>query len=193
MHRVVSDVPGLLSVVGGKITGYRAIAEEATGRVCRELGVTRAPSTQDPLPGGGAARSGIPHLDRIYGSRAPLVRELAVTDPTLGAALAPGYPDIAAQVAFSVRHEWCERLEDFMLRRSYLGFTPDRGIAAAAAVSYCMQREMQWSEERRRHEIRAYRARVERELFPVRVDESRDDLHYDAGDASSMVGMRRGV
>jgi glycerol-3-phosphate dehydrogenase len=193
MHRIVSDVPGLLSVVGGKITGYRAIAEEVTSRVCRELRIIRAPSTQDPLPGAGPARSGIPHLDGIYGSRATLVRDLAVTDPTLGAALAPGFPDIAAQVAFSVRHEWCERLEDFMLRRSYLGFAPDRGAAAAAAVSYCMQREMRWSEERRRHELRTYRARVERDLSPVRVDESGDDLHHDAGDASSMVGTRRRV
>ena len=35
MHRLVSDIPGLLSVVGGKITGYRAIAEDVTDRVCR--------------------------------------------------------------------------------------------------------------------------------------------------------------
>ena len=40
-----SGVPGLISVLGGKITGYRAIAEEATDRVCRVLGVTRACET----------------------------------------------------------------------------------------------------------------------------------------------------
>ena len=129
MHRIVAEVPGLLSVVGGNITGYRAIAEGVTDRVCRRLRVTRGSSTQDPLPGAGSARTGIEYLDRIYGSRAPLVLALAETDPTLGASLAPGYPDIAAQVAFSVRHEWCERLEDFMLRRSYLGFAPDRARA----------------------------------------------------------------
>jgi glycerol-3-phosphate dehydrogenase len=190
MHRIVSDVQGLLSAVGGKITGYRAIAEEVTDRVCRTLHVRRASSTQHPLPGAGPERSGIPHLDRIYGSRARLVLALADTDPTLSAPLAPGYPDIAAQVAFSVRHEWCERLEDFMLRRSYLGFAPDRGAGAADAVSYRMQRELQWSEERRRNEVRAYRARIERDLLPVRTEESAHDTQ---GDTSSMVEMERSI
>ena len=47
-----SGVPGLISVLGGKITGYRAIAEEATDRVCRVLGVTHACETAArPLPG----------------------------------------------------------------------------------------------------------------------------------------------
>jgi glycerol-3-phosphate dehydrogenase len=191
MHRIVTEVPGLLSVVGGKITGYRAIAESVTDRVCRRLRVTRGSSTQDPLPGAGSARTGIEHLDRIYGSRAPLVLALTETDPTLGAPLAPGYPDIAAQVAFSVRHEWCDRLEEFMLRRSYLGFAPDRGAGAADAVSYRMQRELQWSEERRRHEVRTYRARVERDLSPVRTDESTEDTH--GREASSMVEMERSI
>jgi glycerol-3-phosphate dehydrogenase len=190
MHRIVAEVPGLLSVVGGKITGYRAIAEDVTDRVCHELRVTRKSSTQDPLPGAGPARSEIPHLDRIYGSRAALVLALAEREPTLGASLAPGYPDIAAQVAFSVRYEWCERLEDFMLRRSYLGFTPDRGAGAADAVSYRMQRELQWSEERRRSEARTYRARVERDLLPVRTEESAHDTH---GETSSMVEMERSI
>ena len=40
-HRVVdesaSGAPGLISVLGGKITGYRAIAEEVTDLVCRRL------------------------------------------------------------------------------------------------------------------------------------------------------------
>lgn len=190
MHRIVSDVQGLLSVVGGKITGYRAIAEEVTDRVCRTLRLTRPSSTNHPLPGAGPERSGFPHLDRIYGSRAPLVLAMAETDPTLSASLAPGYPDIAAQVAFSVRYEWCERLEDFMLRRSYLGFAPDRGAGAADAVSYRMQRELRWSEERRRKEVRAYRARVERDLVPVRTEES---AHGTQGETSSMVEMERSI
>jgi glycerol-3-phosphate dehydrogenase len=190
MHRIVTEVPGLLSVAGGKITGYRAIAEDVTNRVCRQLRITRTCSTQDPLPGAGPGRSGIPHLDRIYGSRAPLVLALTEADPTLGASLAPGYPDLAAQVAFSVRYEWTEHLEDFMLRRSYLGFAPDRGAGAADAVSYRMQRELQWSEERRRTEVRTYRARVERDLLPVRTEEPAHDTHRDT---SGMVEMERSI
>lgn len=194
MHRLVSDIPGLLSVVGGKLTGYRAIAEDVTDRVCRTLQVPHTSSTRDPLPGAGPACSGAAHLDRIYGSRAALVLALAAGDATLGAQLAPGYPDIAAQVAFSVRHEWCERLEDFMLRRSYLGFTPDRGLGAAVAVSCRMQHELHWSEGRRRDELRAYRARVERDLLPVVDNHDRTrNAQDDDTETASMAGMRRRV
>lgn len=41
MHKILEDAPerGVISVLGGKITGYRAIAEDATDVVCRRLGV----------------------------------------------------------------------------------------------------------------------------------------------------------
>ena len=135
MHRITTETSGLVSVLGGKLTGYRAIAEEVVDRVCRELQVSaRCATATTPLPGGGAERSGVPHLDAIYGSRAPRVQALADTDPALAQPLALGHPDIAAEVVYAARHEWCGRPEDFLLRRSYLGFQPDRGRAAALNV-----------------------------------------------------------
>ncbi len=53
MHKVVEDTPerGVVSVLGGKITGYRAIAEEVTDVVCRRLGRRAASTTaRTPLP-----------------------------------------------------------------------------------------------------------------------------------------------
>jgi glycerol-3-phosphate dehydrogenase len=37
-HVVVEDPPGLVTVTGGKLTTYRAMAEEVVDRVCRALG-----------------------------------------------------------------------------------------------------------------------------------------------------------
>ena len=76
----------------------------------------------------------MPHLDAIYGSRAPRVQALAAADPALACQLAPGYPDIAAEVVFSASHEWCQRADDFLLRRSYLGFGGDRGESALRSI-----------------------------------------------------------
>lgn len=53
MHKVVQDTPepGVVSVLGGKITGYRAIAEDVTDVVCRRLGKAAACATaRAPLP-----------------------------------------------------------------------------------------------------------------------------------------------
>jgi hypothetical protein len=53
LHRIDSGPAGVISVLGGKITGYRAIAEEATDRLCRELGAARKADTAEaPLPVG---------------------------------------------------------------------------------------------------------------------------------------------
>ena len=55
-------------------------------------------------------------------------------DPALARQLAPRHPDIAAEVVYSARHEWCERRDDFLLRRSYLGFQGDRGESALRSI-----------------------------------------------------------
>jgi glycerol-3-phosphate dehydrogenase len=160
MHRIQSERPGLISVLGGKITGYRAIAEEATDRACRELRVSRRSETAErPLPG--CRRKPDPdasHLSRIYGCRAQEVRELAAADPALAQRLAPEYPDLAAQVVHAARHEQCLRVPDFVFRRSLLGFTPDQGRGAVAAVARLMAGELGWTEAQTHAEIQHYEA-----------------------------------
>ena len=135
MHQLTTETPGLISVIGGKLTGYRAIAEEVVDRVCGDLRMTATCTTATtPLPGGGPERSGVPHLDALYGSRAPRVRAFLDREASLAAPLAAAYPDTRGQVAYAARHEWAERPEDFTRRRSFLGFGPDQGREASAAI-----------------------------------------------------------
>jgi glycerol-3-phosphate dehydrogenase len=168
-----SGVPGLISVLGGKITGYRAIAEEATDRVCRALGVSRAcetatrllpgarPSPADAIaaPPPAAVQS---HLTALYGTRAAEVIHLASVDRSLAARLTPSSLDIAAQVIFAVRAEQCLRLSDFLLRRTRLGFSADQGLSAAPRVAELMASELGWTPARTASELDAYRAAVAR-------------------------------
>jgi glycerol-3-phosphate dehydrogenase len=54
-HRIMEGADGLVSVLGGKLTGYRAIAEELTDLICRKLGVRAGSKTAEtPLSGAGA-------------------------------------------------------------------------------------------------------------------------------------------
>src|SRR4051812_43198794 len=105
LHRIRETVPGLISIVGGKITGYRQIAEEATSHVCARLRIDRRCETSDrPLPGARSAFTG-DSLGSIYGARAERVIALTREDPQLAQPLASQYPDIAAQVVLAVREE----------------------------------------------------------------------------------------
>lgn len=51
VHKITRS-PGLISVLGGKITGFRAIAQEVTDRIVQELGQRKSCTTaHQPLPG----------------------------------------------------------------------------------------------------------------------------------------------
>jgi len=169
MHKVVEGEPvappGIISVLGGKITGYRAIAEEVTDAVCRRVGRRdcRATTAETPLPGARPAPgTGAvpPHLYDLYGARAAEVLALARLTPGLDAPLSPRYPDLAAQVVFSVRAEHCMRLSDFLRRRTLLGASDDQGWDAAPRAAALMAGELGWPAARIAEELESYRRDV---------------------------------
>jgi glycerol-3-phosphate dehydrogenase len=176
MHKVVDGepLPGVISVLGGKITGYRAIAEDVTDAVCTRVGATGRCSTADtPLPGaraesaypnrGGSpdAADSLPFLRALYGSRAERVITLAGAATDLHRPLSPRYPDIGAQVVFGVRFEHCVRLSDFIRRRTLLGASADQGWDAAPRVAALMAVELGWSSGQQSAELDAYRRDID--------------------------------
>ncbi|MFC7222363.1 anaerobic glycerol-3-phosphate dehydrogenase subunit GlpA [Halalkalicoccus sp. GCM10025322] len=51
-HEVRDSLPGMTSIVGGKFTTYRLMAEKISNHVCEKLGVTAGCHTaEEPLPG----------------------------------------------------------------------------------------------------------------------------------------------
>ncbi len=168
-----TGAPGLVSVLGGKLTGYRAIAEEVVDVVCSKLGVNAPCRTAATLLPGAkfvpkAVATHLPfdeetvaHLFRLYGSRAAEVIQLAATNKSLRVRLSPGYPDIAAQVIHAVRSEQCLRVSDFILRRTTLGFSRDQGLCVVGTVAALMARELGWSPERKAAEARAFNEYIE--------------------------------
>src|SRR6266508_4486405 len=112
-HERRDGVAGVLSVVGGKITAYRAIAEEVTDRVTRALGQhARCTTATVPLPG---ARGEIPthglhpdpvaRLRSVYGSRALEVARLEGNDESLSERLCADHESSAREVVHAVRDE----------------------------------------------------------------------------------------
>jgi glycerol-3-phosphate dehydrogenase len=170
-HRLLDGdregMPGLVAVVGGKLTGYRAIAEETTDLVCAKLGSrAKAVTAERPLPGAGSPidpGAWLPalHLAAVYGSRISAVADLAAADPVLAEPFASDYPDVGAQAVLAVRDEQCVRLSDFMLRRTRLGFSRDQGRQAVPAVARLLARALGWTAARHDAELADYAAHVD--------------------------------
>lgn len=124
----------VLTVVGGKLTTYRAMAEETVDAVVTRLGAD-ARSTTGRLALIGAAPR--PALERIpaparlvarYGTEAPEVEALG---PDVVVA---GRPETMGELRFGVRHEGARTVADLLDRRTRIGLVPeDRARAVAMA------------------------------------------------------------
>jgi glycerol-3-phosphate dehydrogenase len=178
---VAEGLQGLMTILGGKLTAHRAIAQEAVSRLCREEGWRVGPcqTARRPLPGGdfrsrealrmeavrrcaelGLAEEQADHLILLYGSRYTRLLALAQKTPELARRVADPYPEIRAQIVYACQQEFAATLCDVMLRRTTLGFTPDQGVRALPSVLEEMARLMGWSAERRKQEEEAYRRQL---------------------------------
>ncbi|USZ68038.1 anaerobic glycerol-3-phosphate dehydrogenase subunit GlpA [Halorussus salilacus] len=76
-HEERDGLSGFASIVGGKFTTYRLMAEEIADHVCGELGVSaRCRTADEPLPGSEDPGVLDDHMDR-FGLRSPIARRSA--------------------------------------------------------------------------------------------------------------------
>ncbi len=145
-HAVLVSRSGVVTVVGGKLTTYRRMAQDAVDRAVAVAGLTAGAcrTTTLPLLGAGsaadlAAVDAPERLVRRYGTEAPTV--LAQTAAATGlpveellAPVAPGLPVTLAELAFGVIAEGAATVDDLLDRRTRVGLVPaDRALAVPAA------------------------------------------------------------
>jgi glycerol-3-phosphate dehydrogenase len=119
----------------------------------------------------------VANLVRAYGDRALQVLDLADTED-LTDQIAPGHPQIAAEVAYCARAEMVVHLGDFLSRRTRLSLIDrNAGIGRGGSAIHLMKKELGWTRAVTRSETDAYRSEIERErgltLGGVSVETSR--------------------
>jgi glycerol-3-phosphate dehydrogenase len=186
-HSIAEEIPGLVRVTGGKLTTYRAMAEEIVDAVERALGRTPSGSrtAELPLAGGdlvdvdeviahAVAETGNEPLARrlvtAYGSAWHGVWSLTQADPSLAAEVEPGLPYRHAELLHGITHEQGATLADLLVRRTPVAFeTFDHGRAAARRVAREVGRWLGWTGEEQEAAMAAYETEVGR-LFRVTPD-----------------------
>jgi glycerol-3-phosphate dehydrogenase len=175
-----SRVRGLFSVVGGKLTTYRALAEGVVNLIFRTLGKTPPPcqTAAVPLPGAAVedleafrrdftARSTLPpestaRLLKVYGARAAEVLRLAQGDTELSQVISEETGSIGAEVVYAFREESAETLTDCLMRRTMVGLNGSVGLDALERAAHIAQEFLGWDDERVAHEVESYRRHVMR-------------------------------
>jgi glycerol-3-phosphate dehydrogenase len=140
-HAVLTSPDGVITVVGGKLTTYRRMAQDAVdAAVAGRPAPGPCRTRRLPLVGAADARTlaRVPAPARLvarYGTEAPGVLALAGPDPRLAEPVTTRTTVTGAELAFAVRHEGALDAGDLLDRRTRIGLVPaDRDEALAAAV-----------------------------------------------------------
>ena len=141
-HAILVAPNGVVTVVGGKLTTYRRMAEQAVDAAVRRYGLTAGRSATRRIPLVGAAprtelgKVAAPaRLVRRYGTEAPAVAALAATDPALAEPLAGAGGTTGAELVWGLRHEGALDVDDLLDRRTRIGLVPADRAAASPSVA----------------------------------------------------------
>lgn len=148
-HAVLAGSDGLLTVVGGKLTTYRRMAEDAVDAAVKLAGLSTSPCRTARLPLLGAApRSSLslvdasPRLVGRYGTEAPRVAALGELDAEFAEPVAPGSEITAAEVVWAVRNEGALDVADVLERRTRLALIPADAEAARTRVAELVDKSL---------------------------------------------------
>jgi glycerol-3-phosphate dehydrogenase len=148
-HAVLTSPTGVVTVVGGKLTTYRRMAQDAVDAAVAGSGLSAGPCGTARLPLAGAASrpelarlaagSPSPRLVRRYGADAALVlaearQATGLADDELLAPVSARVPVTLAELVFGVTHEGAHDVADLLDRRTRVGLVPaDRASAEPLA------------------------------------------------------------
>ncbi|MGZ4436670.1 MAG: glycerol-3-phosphate dehydrogenase/oxidase [Nocardioidaceae bacterium] len=145
-HAVLTSRTGVVTVVGGKLTTYRRMAQDAVDAAVAGARLPAGPCRTTRLPLLGAASpealrlvEAPARLVRRYGTEAGAVLASArhvsgLADDELLAPIADGVPTTLAELLWGVTHEGALDVDDLLDRRVRVGLVPaDRAVSRPAA------------------------------------------------------------
>ena len=190
-HNLFEGKGGIVGLIGGKLTNYRILADQAVERVTTKLShdhvASLKPASTDLIMLGGwdskddylttsaeiSARARrhsiepatIDHLIASYGKDALKIIDLVEGDSYLNKRVCPDFPPIMAEVVYNVKHEMALCLEDILYRRMRIGMIHQgQCLDAASKVARCVQAVLGWDENRTAAELKALTSTLEEHL-----------------------------
>jgi glycerol-3-phosphate dehydrogenase len=174
VHDHAPETAGLISIVGGKLTTYRSLAEHATDLAMRKLDKQDPGSKTGSVPFPGANTEDFqrfaaefrvwsdlspPTAERllsIYGTQCRQLVERSRREPRLLEPI-PGAPNtIQGEIPFTFDLEAAQTLTDVLMRRTMLGLNADNAVPAVEAVADLAAEHNGWDTARRQREIDDY-------------------------------------
>lgn len=162
---------GLISIIGGKLTTYRNLAEQAVDRLAKILGrkLPNCRTRDNLLPGAyrlaearaalasidGLSPAGVERLLGVYGGRAVELVAHAKSNGQELTCIDSEATVLAAEVSFVVEKEIARTLIDVVYRRTMIGLSADQGRAMYAEVAALAAKACAWDADETASQLEA--------------------------------------
>jgi glycerol-3-phosphate dehydrogenase len=132
-NHVVFKGAGVVTLLGGKFTTFRKMAQDATDALLEVLGMpprrcvtatTPYFASNEPEDGRDVRPELLSWLQGRYGPRAGTVYDLCLSEPSLAESVHAEYPIVLGELVFSLRHERALFVDDLVERRTRLSWYP---------------------------------------------------------------------
>lgn len=160
---------GLLSIIGGKLTTYRNLAEQTVDKIARlnKLRLPKCRTRHHMLPGtwgkdaakerlqglGLLSDKGVARLLSIYGGRSTAICEICDTDQSLARTIDADDRVLAAEIVFVLREEFAKTLADVVFRRLMVGLDADQGRPLYETIADLAASERGWDADERLRQL----------------------------------------
>lgn len=178
-----TGMPGLVSVVGGKLTTFRQLAEDAGKMIVKKLGrgEKRCQTRNRNLPGAvnysaedlkiklkstGLSDLITNRLHSLYGVRALQIAEVISADSLSSEVVMADIGLTVGEIRFTFAHEFVQTLTDLLARRLLVAFNPGHGLNCIERIAAVVALESGWNEADIEREIADYREWLDHLAIP---------------------------
>ena len=172
-HEIHVSPSGLISILGGKYTTHRKIAQEVVDKISRNLKTDifwKKCQTQDIpfiriekqsfcqicIDEYGLSQNHALHLFTNYGENAFAILDIIKENPQASQQICPFHPHLMAEISHAILHEHACTLEDWFLRRTSIAYSNCQGKYCLNSVADKFSSHFDWSETTRQKAVEDY-------------------------------------
>lgn len=171
-HFIVRSLSGLVTLLGGKYTTHRKMAEEVVDLLVKDQNKPLASVTYNrPFPGGrGVIAPPSPiwelseeqriHLENSYGSNVQIIYARLYDQPEECLHLCEHHPHILAEVSYAILVEKAKTLDDWYCRRTSIMDSKCKGCDSLERVANHFALLLGWDREHILREIDNYKQNI---------------------------------
>ena len=158
-HQILISESGLISILGGKWTTYRQMAEEVVDKSIKANALEKKNCVTKSLGIHGFSNNNKSGKYSIYGSDAIKIEELISNDERLSGLIHKDHPYTKAQIVWAIKEEMARTVEDVLARRIRLLFLDANAASESAeTVANILTSELGMSSEWKQKQLDDFRS-----------------------------------